>query len=168
MLEGVFGRRRRERESAEAAERSETSAEVGGSSASGSRSSNKMGGRRKRKKRRKKLPKTSSSTSTRRRAVNQGTFKYAENEEEDEVMIEYEQRAGVLRIHTADTCTLHAEPLNSVHCKEVWGYLEEIIKLIEEKVIMEDMEEENNHKNGTPAANMYSDRTHTYITCWPD
>ena len=59
-------------------------------------------------------------------------------------------------------------PLNSVHCKEVGGYLEEIIKLIEEKVIMEDIGEENNLKNGMPAATMYSDRTHTYITCWPD
>ena len=28
--------------------------------------------------------------------------------------------------------------------------------------------EENNLKNGTPAVNMHSDRSHTYITCWPD
>ena len=42
-------------------------------------------------------------------------------------------------------------------------------KLIEEKVIMG---EEIILKNGTPAMNMYSDRTHLYIIpsekCWPD
>ena len=94
-------------------------------------------------------------------------FEYAEDEGEDEVTIEYEQRAGVLRIHSSDTCILHAEPLNSVHCKKVGEYLVEIIKMIEEKVIMKDMGEETNH-NGTPAASMYSDRTHMYIPCWPD
>ena len=79
------------------------------------------GGGRGKKRRKKKLPKTSSSTSSRCRERNQGAVEYAEDGE-DEVTIEYEQRAGVLRIHTANTFTLHAEPLNSFHCKEVTGY----------------------------------------------
>ena len=145
--------------------------------ARGSRSSNKVGGRRKRKKRRKKkVPKTSSSTFSRCRVRNQGAVEYAEDGGEDEVTIEYEQRAGVLRIHTTNTYTLHAEPLNSFHCKEVTGYtgpgeaapgMEEAPKYFEDKVIRV-MGEETNLKNGTPALNMYSDCTHMYIPCWPD
>ena len=90
--------------------------------------------------------------------------------------IEYEQRAGVLRIHTANTYTLHAEPLNSFHCKEVTEYtgpgeaapgMEEAHKYFEDKVIRV-MGEETNLKNGTPTLNMYSDCTHMYIPCWPD
>ena len=135
--------------------------------ARGSRSSNKVGGRRKRKKRRKKkLPKTSSSTSSRCRERNQGAVEYAEDGE-DEVTIEYEQRAGVLRIHTANTFTLHAEPLNSFHCKEVTGYtgpgeaapgMEEVHKYFEDKVIRV-MGEETNLKNGTPAEQTLSAKT---------
>ena len=171
MLETVFGRRQREREVAEAAERSETSEEVGGSLASGSRSSKKMGGRRKRKKRRKKLPKTSSSTSSRRRAVDQGImFEHGEDEVKDAEKIEYVQRADVLIIHSSDTCTLHAEPLNSVYCMKVMGYMEAMNKLIEEKGIAGDAGEEFVHKNGMPADSLYGDRAHMNIPwrCWPD
>ena len=71
-----------------------------------------------------------------------------------------------------DVGTVHAEPLNSVHDKEVAGYLDGMIKLIEEKVIMVDTGEEITLKSGTPAVSMYSDRTHLYTIpsgkCWLD
>ena len=65
---------------------------------------------------------------------------------------------------------LHAEPLNSVHEKEVAGYKDEIIRLIEEKVIIVDTGEEIIFMHGTQALSMYSDRTHMNIPrrCWPD
>ena len=138
MQEEVFGRRRREREAAEHAEASE------------SRSSNKMGGRRKRKKRRKKLPKTSSSTSSRRRGVDK------------EIMHEH---AGDLNVHVY---TLHAEPLNSIHSNEITGYMDKIIKLIEEKVIAGNTGEEIILKNGSSARYLYGDRTHVYKWRWLD
>ena len=79
-------------------------------------------------------------------------------------MTEYVQRADVLiNLHTVVFNTLHAEPQNSVHSMEVVGYLNGMIKLIEEQVIMVDTGEGIILKNGTPAMNVYSDRTHTYI-----
>ena len=62
-------------------------------------------------------------------------FEHAEDEVKDAGKIEYVQRADVLIIHSSDTCTLHAEPLNSVHCMKDMGYMEAVNKLIEEKVI---------------------------------
>ena len=125
------------------------------------RSSNKMAGRRKRKKRRKKkLPKTSSSTSS-RRVVGAGDQDMHEDEFEEEVTTEYVQRADVLfNLHTVVFDTLHAEPLNSVHGKEVAGYLGEMDKFIEEKEIRR---KETTLKHETLALNLYSDRTHLYI-----
>ena len=114
------------------------------------RSSNKRGGRRKRKKRRKKLPQTSSSSSSRRRGVDM------------EIMHEH---AGDLYVHDY---TLHAEPLNSVHSKEITGYMDEIIKLIEEKVIVGNMGEEIILKNESSARYLYGDRTHVYKRRWLD
>ena len=105
----------------------------------GFQSSNKMTGRRKRKKsRKKKLPKASSTTSSWRKVdvEHQGMHDRAEVEFVDEVTTEYVQRADVLITHTVVSDTLHAEPLNSVHSKEVAGYSDEMNKLIEEKVIM--------------------------------
>ena len=77
------------------------------------------------------------------------------------------EHAGDLYVHDY---TLHAEPLNSVHSKEITGYMDEITKLIEEKVIVGDMGEEIILKNWTPAVSLYDDRTHTYIPrrWWPD
>ena len=61
-------------------------------------------------------------------------------------------RADVLiNLHTVVFDTLHVEPLNSVHGREV---LDEIIKLIEEKVITVDMAEEIILKNGPPAGHV--------------
>ena len=135
----------------------------------GSQSSNKMPGRRKRNERRKKqMPESSSSTSSRRDVGVRHQGMHDRVEFEEEVTTEYVQRADVLTTKTVVSDTLRAEPLNSVHSKEVAGYLEEMNRLIEEKVIME---EEIILKNGTPAMNMYSDRTHLYIIptgkCWP-
>ena len=56
----------------------------------------------------------------------------------EEVMTEYVQRANKLITHTVVSNTLHAEPLNLVNSKEVAGYMDEMNKLIEEKVIAED------------------------------
>ena len=138
-----------------------------------SRSSNKMAGRRKRTKMRKqKLLKASSSTSSRWDVGvgHQGMHVRAEDEFEEEATTEYVQRAEVLiNLHTVVSDTLHAEPLNSAHSKEVAKYLEEMNRFIEEKVIMR---EEFILKNGTPAMNVYSDRTHLYTApsgrCWLD
>ena len=81
----------------------------------------------------------------------------------------YLQLADVLVTHTVVLDTLRAENLNSVHRKEV---LEEMNKLIEEKVIAGDAGEEIILKNGLQATNVYSDRTHVYISpsgrCWLD
>ena len=64
--------------------------------------------------------------------------------------------------------TVHAEPLNSVHCKEVTGYRDEMNKVIEDKVIIGNTEEETTLKNGQPAFSLYSDRTHLYTCRWID
>ena len=51
-------------------------------------------------------------------------------------------------------------------------YMDEVNKLIKEKEITGDKEEEIILKNGQPARSLYSDRTHTYIApsgkCWLD
>ena len=72
--------------------------------------------------------------------------------------------------HFSDTCTLHAEPLNSVHCMKGMGFMEAMNKLIEEKVIAGDTGEEFVLKNGMPADSLYGDRAHMYIPwgCWLD
>ena len=76
--------------------------------------------RKKRKRRKKKLPKTHSSSSLLRQSNSQGGAGdegQMHDEFEDVGKTEYVQRADVPReIHT-----VHAEPLNSVHCKEVTG-----------------------------------------------
>ena len=78
----------------------------------------------------------------------------------------------LVNLYTVVYDTLHAEPQNSVHSKKVAEGMDEIIKLIEEKSILVDTEEDIFHKNGLPAMNLYSDRTHTYIQpfgrCWLD
>ena len=84
---------------------------------------------------------------------------------------EYVQRADVLITHTVVSDTLHAKPLNSVHSKEVARCLDEMNKLIGEKVIMGGGGGgEIILRNGTSAMNMYSDLTHLYNTpsgkCW--
>ena len=121
----------REREAAEAVERSETSAEVGGSSASGSRSSNKMEGEEEEEKEEEEaaqnfllylLPAG--------RGRGGARAMHDQVEFAEEVTTEYVQRADVLITHTAVYDTLHAEPLNSVHDKEVAGYMDQMIKFI--------------------------------------
>ena len=42
----------------------------------------------------------------------------------------------LINLHTVVYDTLHAEPQNSVHDKEVAGYMDQMIKFIEEKVTM--------------------------------
>ena len=130
--------------------------------ASGSRSSNKVGGRKKKKRRKKKVPKSSSSHSSRREVgmERRDMHDRAEDEFEREEAATYE---------TVVSDILHAERLNSARSKEVAGDMDEIIKLIQEKVIAG---EEIILRNGVPAEDMYSDRTHLYISpserCWPD
>ena len=72
----------------------------------------------------------------------------------------------VLITHTVVSDTLHAEPLNSIHSKEVAGYLDEIKK----KVIAGDKGEDIILRNGAPTISLHGDRTHTYIPwrCWLD
>ena len=118
------------------------------------------------------MPKSSSSHSSRRDVgvEGMGMLVYKEYEFWKEVTTQYVQRADVLiNIHTVVSDTLHAEPLNSAHSKEVAGDMDEIIKVIEEKLLAG---EEIILRNGTPAEHMYSDRTHLYISpserCWPD
>ena len=77
---------------------------------------NKM--RKKRKRRKKKTPKTHSSSSLICQSSSRGGIGIR----------------GIMRDEFEDVGTVHAEPLNSVHDKEVAGYLDEMIKLIEENV----------------------------------
>merc|ERR1711968_282879 len=67
--------------------------------------------------------------------------------------------------------TQHAEPSKATRCKEVTGYtgpdatapsMEEMNKLIEEKVIKKTLEEII-LKNGKPAVTLYGDHTHLHI-----
>ena len=85
-----------------------------------------------------------------------------------EMTIEHARADVLTSLHTVVYDTLHAQPQNSVHSREVGGYLDEIIKLIEEKVVIVDAVEEINLKNGTLAVSIYSDRTHTYMPRWLD
>merc|ERR1711874_962091 len=92
-----------------------------------------------------------------------------------QVTIEYLQRADgsvePKKIHTVVISTQHAEPSKATRCKEVAGYtgpddtapsMEEMNKLIEEKVIKRTLEEII-LKNGKPALTLYGDHTHRYI-----
>ena len=89
-----------------------------------------------------------------------------EDEFKEEVTTEPAQRADVLITHTVVLDTLHAEPLNSVHSKEVAGYWDVMNKIIEEKEIAG---EEIIPRNGMPAFSLYK-RPHAYIAtserCW--
>merc|ERR1712065_123637 len=90
--------------------------------------------------------------------------------------IEYLQRADgsvePRKIHTVVISTQHAEPLKAVRSKEVAGYsgpeetapsMDEMNKLIEEKVIRKTLEEII-LKNGQPAVTLYDTNTvHLYI-----
>merc|ERR1711985_160453 len=84
-----------------------------------------------------------------------------------QVTIEYLQRADgsvePQKIHTVVISTQHAEPSKATRCKEVAGYtgpdataptMEEMNKLIEEKVIKKTLEEII-LKNGKPAITLY-------------
>jgi len=93
-----------------------------------------------------------------------------------QVTIEYVQRADgsvePRKIHTVVISTQHAEPLKAVRSKEVAGYsgpeetapsMDEMNKLIEEKVIRKTLEEII-LKNGQPALTLYDTATtHLYI-----
>jgi len=93
-----------------------------------------------------------------------------------QVTIEYVQRADgsvePRKIHTVVISTQHAEPLKAVRSKEVAGYsgpeetapsMDEMNKLIEEKVIRKTLEEII-LKNGQPALTLYDTNTvHLYI-----
>ena len=93
-----------------------------------------------------------------------------------QVTIEYVQRADgsvePRKIHTVVISTQHAEPLKAVRSKEVAGYsgpeetapsMDEMNKLIEEKVIRKTLEEII-LKNGQPAVTLYDTNTvHLYI-----
>merc|ERR1712216_530470 len=92
-----------------------------------------------------------------------------------QVTIEYVQKADVAvepqKIHTVVISTQHAEPLKATRSKEVAGYngpdatapsMEEMNKLIEEKVIRRTLSEII-LKNGKPALTLYGDHTHLYI-----
>ena len=105
------------------------------------------------------MPKTSSS-SLRRGIMDQGSLH--EDEFTEEVTTEHVQRADVLITHTVVSDTLHAELLNSVHSRAVAGYMDEMNKLIEKKVIAEDTGEDIILKNGQSAFSLYGDRTHEY------
>ena len=138
--------------------------------ASGSRPSKKMPGKRKKKKRRKKkVPKSSSSHSS-RRDVGMGRRGMHDRAEDEFGKEEAAERADVLTTETVVSDTLHAEPLNSAHSKEVAGEMDEVHKFFGEKVITGDTGEETILKNGQQAMSLYSDRTHMYIQrrCWPD
>ena len=89
---------------------------------------------------------------------------YEDEFNEEEVTTEYVQCAGVLiNLHTVVSDTLHDEPLNSAHSKEVARDMDEMNKLIKEKVIIRDTGEGIILKNGQPAYSLYGDRTHLYI-----
>jgi S-adenosylmethionine synthetase len=75
------------------------------------------------------------------------------------------------KIHTVVISTQHAEPSKATRCKEVAGYtgpdatapsMEEMNKLIEEKVIRKTLEEIT-LKNGKSALTLYGDHTHLHI-----
>ena len=117
--------------------------------------------RRKKRRRKKKTPKTHSSSSFLRQSSPRGGVGIQGILHD---AFEDAERTDVHpNIHTA-----HAEPLNSVHCKEVAGYLDEMNKLIEDKVIIGNTGEEIILKNGQPAFSLYSDRTHLYTCRWLD
>jgi len=92
-----------------------------------------------------------------------------------QVTIEYAEKADgsvePKKIHTVVISTQHAEPLKATRCKEVAGYtgadmtapsMEEMNKLIEEKVIRRTLEEII-LKNGKAALTLYGDHTHLHI-----
>merc|ERR1711871_276122 len=92
-----------------------------------------------------------------------------------QVTIEYKQHADgsvePLKFHTVVISTQHAEPSKATRCKEVAGYtgpdatapsMEEMNKLIEEKVIKKTLEEIK-LKNGKPALTLFGDHTHLHI-----
>jgi len=92
-----------------------------------------------------------------------------------QVTIEYVNKGDgsvePLKIHTVVISTQHAEPSKATRCKEVAGYtgadevapsMEEMNKLIEEKVIKRTLSEII-LKNGKPALTLFGDHTHLYI-----
>ena len=92
-----------------------------------------------------------------------------------QVTIEYTEKADgsvePKKIHTVVISTQHAEPLKATRRKEVAGYtgtdmtapsMEEMNKLIEEKVIRRTLEEII-LKNGKAALTLYGDHTHLHI-----
>jgi len=92
-----------------------------------------------------------------------------------QVTIQYLQREDgsvePQKIHTVVISTQHAEPLKATRCKEVAGYtgpdatapsMDEMNKLIEEKVIKKTLEEIT-LKNGKPAISLYGSHTHLHI-----
>merc|ERR1740121_2538559 len=92
-----------------------------------------------------------------------------------QVTIEYVQKADgsvmPLKIHTVVISTQHAEPSKATRCKEAASYagpdetapsMEEMNKLIEEKVIRRTLSEIF-LKNGRPALTLYGAHTHLYV-----
>merc|ERR1711985_184010 len=93
-----------------------------------------------------------------------------------QVTIQYQQKADgsvePQKIHTVVISTQHAEPLKATRCKEVAGYtgpdatapsMEEMNKLIVEKVVKATLQEIK-LKNGSTAMTLFSDdSTHLYI-----
>merc|ERR1711933_66213 len=93
-----------------------------------------------------------------------------------QVTIQYQQKADgsvePQKIHTVVISTQHAEPPKATRCKEVAGYtgpdatapsMEEMNKLIVEKVVKATLEEIK-LKNGDSALTLFSDdKTHLYI-----
>lgn len=92
-----------------------------------------------------------------------------------QVTIEYVQKPdGAVepqKIHTVVISTQHAEPSKATRCKEVEGYsgpdatapsMEEMNKLIEEKVIRKTLEEIT-LKSGKNALSLYGEHTHLHI-----
>merc|ERR1712210_352449 len=92
-----------------------------------------------------------------------------------QVTIEYVNKSDgsvePLKIHTVVISTQHAEPSKATRCKEVAGYtgadevapsMEEMNKLIEEKVIKRTLSEIK-LKSGKPALTLYGAHTHLYV-----
>merc|ERR1712066_911152 len=92
-----------------------------------------------------------------------------------QVTIEYVQKSDgsvvPLKIHTVVISTQHAEPSKATRCNEVAGYtgadetapsMEEMNKLIEEKVIKRTLSEIK-LKNGNAALTLFGSHTHLYI-----
>merc|ERR1711981_1027308 len=92
-----------------------------------------------------------------------------------QVTIEYEQKEDgsvePKKIHTVVISTQHAEPLKAKRSKECDGYtgpdmtapsMEEMNKLIEEKVVKETLKAII-LKNGKPSITLYGEHTHNYI-----